>query len=532
MNLFRAFPQFLMVVILASLMVGCASTALSQDTGQSAIAQTAQGTSSNDDSHGSGVSPDYEVVFPQDSVNRIDIVLTSEVWTALQTEMEEQFGEQGTGGFGGPGGMMVRQPPGGQPPAQGDLLQPPEGFQPGEMPEGGQQGNQPGGGMGRFDFGDTSYVSSTVKFNGETWNSVGFRYSGNSTLQSSWRSGTQKISFRLDFDEFEDEDSATEDQRFYGFKQLSFKSNALDDSYLREKVAGDIFRDAGVIAPEIAFYEVYVDYSEGAQYFGLYIAVEIVDDTLIQTAFSDDSGNVYKPEGSGAAFVEGTFDEESFEKQTNEDEADWSDIENVFDALHSDLRTSDPAAWRAGLESVFDVDAFMRWLAVDTTLQNWDTYGAMAHNYYLYADPEDGLVTWIPWDNNMSLSAGGQRMNEGGAAPGWGAGGRGGPGRGARALDLSTVGNEWPLIRFLMDDPTYQAKYKQYLQETIDGAFQPEMLAATYQKYHDLIAPYVEKETDDSTQIESIERFHQAVEELITHAQERYDAVIAYLTGT
>jgi len=86
----------------------------------------------------------------------------------------------------------------------------------------------------------------------------------------------------------------------------------MDDSYLREKVAGDIFRDAGVIAPETAFYEVYVDYGEGVQYFGLYPAVEIVDDTLIQTAFSDDSGNVYKPEGSGAAFGEGMYNEESF----------------------------------------------------------------------------------------------------------------------------------------------------------------------------------------------------------------------------
>lgn len=531
MTVSRVFLLILLIVSLPLLLLGCASTSSTMTTAQPDGAESAASTSSNGDSHSSDSEPNYEVVFPQESVNRIDIVLSGEAWTALQTEMEEQFGQQGEGGFDGPGGMMGRQPPNGQPPSQGDLPQPPEGFQPGELPEGGLPGNRPGGGMGGFDFGDTSYVTSTVTFNGETWNSVGFRYSGNSTLQTSWRSGTKKISFRLDFDQFEDQDPSTEDQRFYGFKQLSFKSNAMDDSYLREKVAGDLFRDAGVIAPETAFYAVYVDYGEGSQYFGLYTAVEIVDDTLIQTAFSDDSGNVYKPEGQGAAFVEGTFDEESFEKQTNEEAADWSDIESVFAALHSDLRTSDPEAWRAGLESVFDVDSFIRWLAVDTIMQNWDTYGAMAHNYYLYTDPADGLVTWIPWDNNMSLSAGGLGMNEGGAAPGWGGGGRGGPGRGARDLDLSTVGESWPLIRYLMDDPTYQAKYEQYLQETIEGNFQPDTLAATYQKYHDLIAPYVEKETEDATQIESIERFHQATEELIQHAQERYDAVLMYLAG-
>ena len=34
-----------------------------------------------------------------------------------------------------------------------------------------------------------------------------------------------------------------------------------------------------------------------------------------------------------------------------------------------------------------DVDLFLRWLAVNSTIGNWDAYGAMAHNYYLYGDP-------------------------------------------------------------------------------------------------------------------------------------------------
>jgi len=66
-------------------------------------------------------------------------------------------------------------------------------------------------------------------------------------------------------------------------------------------------------------------------YFGLYTAVEVVDDTVIGTQFADDSGNVYKPEGTGATFAEGTFDEASFDKQTNEDEADYSDILALFE---------------------------------------------------------------------------------------------------------------------------------------------------------------------------------------------------------
>ncbi len=528
MNNLPRLCKLLSFVMIAVFLAGCATpaatqTAAGQETEPQSAVPTAAGAANWEEaSHGSEAEPNYAIVFPQDAVNRIDITLSAEAWTALQTEMAGLFGAQGQAqGLGNPGQM-----PGGRndnqarPPDLPQNQQPPAGVPP-QGPGNFQPGGQPGNGMGKLGFGDTSYVEATITFNGKTWESVGFRYSGNSTLQNSWSSGTQKISFRLDFDEFEDEHPATQNQRFYGFKQISFKSNAMDSSYIREKVVADIFREAGVVSSQTAFYEVYVDYGEGAQYFGLYTAVEIVDDTVIETQFSDDGGNVYKPEGTGAAFTAGTFNQESFEKQTNADEADWSDIQALFSALHSELRTSDPAAWRAGLEAVFDVNAFIRWLAVDTIIQNWDTYGAMAHNYYLYTDPEDGLVTWIPWDNNMALS-------QGGMGPG---GRRGGPGGSVRELDLSSVSDQWPLIRFLMDDPVYQAKYKQYLQETIQGAFQPEKLAAAYQKYHDLIAPYVEREMEGYTQLESLDAFKQSVAELSQHALDRYNAVVEYLAA-
>lgn len=494
---------------------GCSSTngnSINPTTGTtstgSTTAEVSHPSNRNDTTHGNDSEPDYEVVFPQDSVNRIDITLSTESWAGLQAEMAEQFGGQGAGSqalggqnFNNPK-LQPNLPQGQQPPAPGNL----------------QPGNRPGNANpGGSNFGDTSYVTSTVSFNGETWEYVGFRYSGNSTLQRSWKSGTNKISFRLDFDEFEDEYPLTKNQRFYGFKQISFKSNAMDDSYIREKVVTDIFREAGVVSSQTAFYEVYVDFGEGPQYFGVYTAVEIVDDTVIETQFAEDGGNVYKPEGAGAAFVDGTFNETAFEKQTNQDEADWSDIEAVFAALNSDLRTSDPAAWRADLETVFDVDAFIRWLAVDTIIQNWDTYGAIAHNYYLYTDPTDGLVTWIPWDNNEAL--GGRSIGGGGGQ------------RGARDLDLKSVGVQWPLIRFLMDDPVYLEKYQQSLEETIEGVWQPDQLAAKYQKYHNLIEPYVQKEMEGYTQLTSMEAFNQSLEELIQHAKDRTNAVMEYLAG-
>ena len=56
---------------------------------------------------------------------------------------------------------------------------------------------------------------------------------------------------------------------------------------------------------------------------------------------------------------------------------------------------------------------------------------------------------------------------------------------------LNEVGNDWPLIRFLLDDPTYFEQYKLELQAAIDGPLEPNALFQKMDQYHKLIAPYV-----------------------------------------
>ncbi len=461
------------------------------------------------ETHSNEARPDYEIVFPQDEVNRIDIILTPETWETMLADMTESQGEFGAGGGPGggqPGGAPPEGAPGGGQFPQG---QPPEGER--QPPAGGLGLAPPGGGGMNSALTDENpvWVTATIQFEGNTWEYVGLRFKGNSSLKSAWRSGNLKLPFKLDFDQFEDDYPQIDDQRFYGFKQLSLASNFNDDSYLREKVTADIFRDFGVASAHTAFYEVYVDYGEGPVYFGLYTMVEMVEDTVIEEQFISDDGNLYKPEGAGATFAEGSFSEASFDKETNQEEDDYSDILSVFDALHADNRLSDPEAWRENLESVFDVDIFLRWLAVNTVVQNWDTYGVMNHNYFLYTNPENGLVTWIPWDNNHALFGSGMRS--------------------ALSLSLDEVGEDWPLIRYLIDDPVYQAQYESYLAEVIETVFIPEEMTEIYQYYHELIAESALKETPEATMLRSEAAFENSVAELIAHVQGRTEAVQDYL---
>lgn len=485
-------------------------------------------TNWDDYSHSNDTDPVYDVVFPQDAVNSITITISPENWQAMQDNMTDLFGAFGTrqdrGDFGPNNGGD--RPQGFQPP---DGAQPPEGAQPpgddnqqpGQPPQGFQQPDGGGrgfpGGAGGMNFADEDpmWVEATITFNGETWTNVGIRYKGNSTLSGAWGGGSLKLGFKLNFDKYEDDYPEIDNQRFYGFDELSFSSNFRDESYLHEKVAADLFREAGIVSAQTAFYAVYMDYGDGPVYIGLYTVVEEIDDTVLDAQFDDDDGNLYKPEGTGAAFQAGTFDEASFEKKTNEDEADFSDILALFNALHDDTRISDPATWRANLEAVFDVDTFIHWLAVNTVIQNWDTYGAMAHNYYLYNDPTTGLLTWIPWDNNEALtSSGGSGRRSNG-----------------NGIDLSTVADNWPLISYLMGDPVYKELYDSYVEDTVANVFVPEEMAERYTTLHELIAPYVTGEATGAAdpQLTSETSFEQSLQTLINHVRSRYDLAMTYL---
>lgn len=531
----------LFTIILTGVLNACSSNATMQDeteTSSTALAideTTSDPGAESDESSKTQDDPNYELVFPDDKVNEIVITIEPENYAAMMDDMTENYGEFGSGEDRMGGGRMGEdrgfQPPQQQAPTLDDPQlnedQAPQDLPaigdarpqdaPGRVQPDGEvpfQDERALGGMGMAqDSKDNPiWVEATIEFNGETWEHVGIRYKGNSSLRSSWSSGSYKIPFKLDFDQFEDEYTETEDQRFYGFKQLSFSSNFSDSSYLREFAAADIFRDAGVPSAQTAFYAVYIDTGNGLQYYGLYTAVEVIDDTVIETQFEDDSGNVYKPSGAVATFAEGTFNTQAFDKETNMDEADYSDVEKLYQVLHDSTRLTDPEEWKRELEAVFDVDIFLKWLATNTLIQNWDTYGSMSHNYYLYHDPTTDKLVWIPWDNNMALGSNFARNP-------------------INTLDLSSVSEDWPLIRYLLDEEEYLAKYNTYLEAITLEVFNPERMLQIYSTYHELIEEYVQKEQPGYTSLSNMQAFENSVTELVNHTQERYQAALSYLAS-
>ncbi len=421
----------------------------------------------SEETHGSIAEPNYQMVFDHGEVIRFDIVIDPDDWSDMQNDLDANLGSSG----GGPGG-------------------------------------------GRPGPGETTdytpiWVPGSIYFNDTEWYQVGVRYKGNSSLSSSSQAGIEKLSFKLDFDEFEDDYPEIKNQRFYGFKQLNLKNNYDDMSLVREKVGADLFREFGLASPKTAFCVVYVDHGTGPIYNGVYTLVEEVDDSVLDSQFASGEGNLYKPDGTAASFAAGSYNETEMEKKNNEELYDYSDVFTLNTAINSSERTSNSESWKAELNACFNVDAFLQWLAANTAIQNWDTYGVMTHNYYLYNNPSNGLLTWIPWDNNEAFQEG--KLG------------------GALSLSLGEVGSNWPLIRYLMDVDEYQQIYKDYLLEFTEGIFAPEKMTTLYSQYQALLQEYAYAESSPYTFIRSDAAFDAAIDELKNHVQTRASAVQSYL---
>lgn len=228
------------------------------------------------------------------------------------------------------------------------------------------------------------YHRADVVINGETVGNVAIRTKGNTSLTFVASSDSDRYSFKLDFDYFEDGGN------YYGLKKLNLNNNYSDSSSMREYLSYKILDAMGVPVPGCSYTHITVNGEE----WGLYLAVEAIDEVFLETHFADASGDLYKPDGTGADLLYRGDDISLYtglNPKTNEN-GDGSAVLALMRALESG----------DGLEETLDVDEALRYLAVNTALANFDSYlGGTTHNYYLYE--QDGVFSILPWDYNLSF---------------------------------------------------------------------------------------------------------------------------------
>jgi hypothetical protein len=263
---------------------------------------------------------------------------------------------------------------------------------------------------------------------------------------------------------------------------------------MRDSIAYWIFRTAGVPAPRTTYAEiifnvpgVYQDTSAG-----LFTIIEDVNHKFLERVLPQGNGLLMKPEqlGGGIHRLGDTWAQYAAKLRPDR-EATPHEQQRVME--FSELCSqSDVALFRSKVGTYLDVDQFLRFIAVNAFMSNWDSYLGGGHNFYLYLDPNDDKFRFIPWDQDLSMQ------------------GRGGGGvfrvvqpNGAGVTGVTVVvnGNTFVagapvpvappavamagadilnpanasqrLIYWLLDDPAVAARYRAIIRELSATAFSP-----------------------------------------------------------
>ena len=422
------------------------------------------------------------------------------------------------------------------------------------------------------------YKSADVTINGETFNNVGIRPKGNSSLTSVANdSTTDRYSIKIDFGQYVD------GQTYHGIRKLALNNNISDATYMKEAISYDIYNFLGIATPEYSYTDIKINGSD----WGLYLGVEVIDERFIEKNYGEVSGNLYKPEtmnvggnknkneetkkpevngnmpqmGGEPPNMDGNVpkmdevppamngDDPNIVQNQNvsrEDEdnggapkmgnkdSQGADLKYIDDDIDSYSILRDSAVFKnttdkdfkniidlmeslktgKDIESYLNVDEVLKYFAVNTFLVNLDSYSGGMYHNY-YLYEKDGVCEILPWDLNMSF--GGFAVKDGEKAINF-------------PIDSPVTGNleDAPLIGKLLENDDYKEIYHKYLKQISDNYFSSGTFNNRVTQINKLISNYVKK---DATAFYSYEEYKTGVSELLTFGKDRTKSVQAQLNG-
>lgn len=395
------------------------------------------------------------------------------------------------------------------------------------------------------------YSACSVIIDGETIHNVGIRGKGNTSLSTVSSMDSDRYSFKIEFDQYDNTKS------YYGLDKLCLNNLIQDNTYMKDYLTYQMMGEFGVAAPLCSYAYITVNGEE----WGLYLAVEAVEESFLQRNYGNNYGELYKPDSMSFGGGRGNgkdFDMSDFmDKQENGDTSGTSSFReknipgsrgnngempgkngpggkgssdvklqyidndpdsyaNIFDSAKTNVTEADQKrlieslkqlSEYENLNEVVNIEDVLRYFVIHNFVVNGDSYtGNMIHNYYLYE--ENGQMSMIPWDYNLAFgtfqgSDASSSVNE----------------------DIDEVLSDRPMQAWIFSDEIYsQQYYELYVQmlEQID-------VQGIIDNAYALILPYVEK---DPTAFCTADEFETGVKALKEFCSLRAESVKLQLSGS
>lgn len=408
------------------------------------------------------------------------------------------------------------------------------------------------------------YSPCSVAIDGESFRNVGIRAKGNTSLTQVESYGNNRYSFKIEFDHYENS------QNYYGLDKLSLNNIIQDNTYMKDYLSYQMMAEFGAVSPLCSYVYIRVNGED----WGLYLAVEGVEESFLQRNYGADYGELYKPESqsfggrdiqgnkegfkqrpenaefgipdmpdgdiefgdapdAGDFKVPGNFDGfGGFGGSASNDvsliytDDDYSSYSNIFDNAKTDITSQDKDRLISSLESLnlcqdidstVDVENVIRYFVVHNFVCNFDSYtGSIVHNYYLYE--ADGKLSMIPWDYNLAFG-GFMGAQDATALINY-------------PIDTPVSGgtvDSRPMLAWILSNDEYTRLYHQYFAEFISSYFDSGVFSSELERVQVLIAPYVEK---DPTSFCTYEDFQNGVAALKDFCLLRAQSVSGQLDGS
>ena len=174
------------------------------------------------------------------------------------------------------------------------------------------------------------YTDCTVVIDGDSYKNVAIRAKGNTSLSTVSQLGSDRYSLKIEFDHY---NSA---ENYYGLDKLCLNNIIQDTTYMKDYLSYQLMAQMGVPSPLCSYAYITINGED----WGLYLAVEDVEDAFLERSYGSDHGELYKPDSQ--SFGGGRGNGKDFKM----DDLDMDD----FNSNDSDRENFDPSQMAQGAD--------------------------------------------------------------------------------------------------------------------------------------------------------------------------------------
>ena len=303
-------------------------------------------------------------------------------------------------------------------------------------------------------------VPATVTVDGRIYREVGVHFRGNSSFAVG---DGYKRSLNLKFDFVHD------NQAIGGYQTLNFLNANTDPTLMRTVLSMHIARQY-MAAPKANFVRVVIN----GENWGVYANAQQFNKEFLADNFGTTKGTRWKiPQGgrAGGGFQYQGDDASrygTFQIKSKDEPEAWSaliDLAKTLDATPVE-------SLEAALASRLDIDAYLRFLALDNAMVSGDGFYQRGADYSLYRHP-DGRFHFVFHDANEMFSTGGMQLSP----------------------LIAQSDTTKPIIAKVLAVPTLRAKYLGYVREIAEKSLDWNAIRPIVRQYRELIADDVARDT-------------------------------------